>query len=89
MDDQQIVDLYWARAENAISETVHKYGRYSEYVSAESGIDAKFAVYETVGYASAYFIDNGILYSVSVGGFAEEDNIDLAEYLKGLIDTFE
>ena len=40
-------------------------------------------------FRSAYFIDNGMLYSVSVGGFAEEDNIDLAEYLKGLIDTFE
>lgn len=60
----------------------------SEYVSEVNGIHAKFAVYETIGYASAYFVDNGILYSISVSGFAEEDHIDLAEYLKGLVDTF-
>lgn len=28
MDDLQIIDLYWARAETAISETEKKYGRY-------------------------------------------------------------
>ena len=44
----------------------------SEYVSEVNGIHAKFAVYETIGYASAYFVDNGILYSISVSGFAEE-----------------
>lgn len=33
MGDQQIVDLYWARAENAISETAHKYGRYCHYIA--------------------------------------------------------
>ena len=61
----------------------------SEYVSEANGIDAKFAVYETIGYASAYFVDNGIFYSISIGGFAKEDNVDLAEYLKDLINTFE
>ncbi len=33
MDDQQIVDLYWVRTENAISETAHKYGRYCHYIA--------------------------------------------------------
>lgn len=28
MDDRKIVDLYWARSEQAICETQHKYGRY-------------------------------------------------------------
>ncbi len=28
MEDRQIVDLYWARSEKAISETAGKYGRY-------------------------------------------------------------
>ena len=28
MQDREIVDLYWARSENAISETKAKYGRY-------------------------------------------------------------
>lgn len=28
MEDNQIVELYWARSENAISETADKYGRY-------------------------------------------------------------
>ena len=28
MEDNQIVDLYWARSEKAISETAGKYGRY-------------------------------------------------------------
>lgn len=28
MEDSQIVDLYWARSEQAISETADKYGRY-------------------------------------------------------------
>lgn len=70
-------------------ELMEKNAILSEYVSEVNGIDAKFAVYKTVGYASAYFVDNGILYSISVGGFAEEDNIDFADYLKGLIDSFE
>lgn len=61
----------------------------SEYVSEVNGIDAKLAVYETIGYASAYFVDNGIFYSISIGGFAKEDNVNLSEYLQDLIDTFE
>lgn len=28
MDDQEIMDLYWSRSENAISETAAKYGSY-------------------------------------------------------------
>lgn len=33
MEDNQIVDLYWARSENAISETERKYGRYCHYIA--------------------------------------------------------
>lgn len=70
-------------------ELLEKEAVLSEYVSKETGIDAKFAVYETIGYASAYFVENGVLYSISIGGFVEEDNVDFSEYLKELIDTFE
>ena len=28
MEDDQIVDLYWARSERAVAENAHKYGRY-------------------------------------------------------------
>lgn len=33
MDDEQIVDLYWARSEIAISETANKYGRYCHSIA--------------------------------------------------------
>lgn len=33
MEDRQIVDLYWARSESAISETAEKYGRYCHYIA--------------------------------------------------------
>lgn len=33
MEDNQIVDLYWARSEEAISETADKYGRYCHYIA--------------------------------------------------------
>lgn len=33
MDDRQILDLYWARAETAISETDKKYGRYCHCIA--------------------------------------------------------
>ena len=33
MEDQQIIDLYWARAENAIAETAAKYGRYCRCIA--------------------------------------------------------
>ncbi len=33
MDDLQIIDLYWARAEAAISETEKKYGRYCRSIA--------------------------------------------------------
>jgi RNA polymerase sigma-70 factor (ECF subfamily) len=33
MDDQQIIDLYWARSENAISETAEKYGKYCHTIA--------------------------------------------------------
>ena len=33
LDDKQIVDLYWARSEEAITETDKKYGRYCHYIA--------------------------------------------------------
>ena len=33
MDDQAIVDLYWARSEQAIGETAAKYGPYCMKIS--------------------------------------------------------
>lgn len=33
MDDQEIIDLYWARSETAISETANKYGRYCHSIA--------------------------------------------------------
>ena len=33
MDDAKIVDLYWSRSEQAISETEAKYGRYCRTIS--------------------------------------------------------
>ncbi|SCY60195.1 RNA polymerase sigma factor [Butyrivibrio sp. INlla14] len=33
MKDNQIVDLYWARSEKAISETSNKYGHYCYYIA--------------------------------------------------------
>lgn len=33
MDDKQIVDLYWERSENAVSETARKYGKYCRCIA--------------------------------------------------------
>lgn len=33
MEDNQIIDLYWARSENAITETADKYGKYCHYIA--------------------------------------------------------
>ena len=33
MEDKQIEDIFWARSENAISETVNKYGKYCHYIT--------------------------------------------------------
>ena len=33
MEDNQIIDLYWARSETAISETASKYGRYCHSIA--------------------------------------------------------
>lgn len=33
MNDEQIIDLYWTRSENAISETEKKYGKYCKSIS--------------------------------------------------------
>lgn len=33
MEDRQIVELYWARSEHAISETASKYGRYCHRIA--------------------------------------------------------
>ena len=46
MDDDIIVDLYWARSEQAISETDARYGKYCRTISfnilANAGADAPF-----------------------------------------------
>ncbi len=50
MEDKQIVDLYWARSETAISETAKKYGRYCHYIAYQilgSDEDAKEVVNDT------------------------------------------
>lgn len=33
MDDSKIIELYWERSEQAISETSRKYGRYCHYIA--------------------------------------------------------
>lgn len=33
MDDKQILDLFWARSESAISETDKKYGKYCHFIA--------------------------------------------------------
>lgn len=33
MEDSQIVDLFWARSEDAVSETANKYGKYCYYIA--------------------------------------------------------
>ena len=33
VEDKQIIDLYWRRAETAISETAKKYGRYCHSIA--------------------------------------------------------
>ena len=33
MEDQQIIDLYWARSEDAIVQTAAKYGRYCHTIA--------------------------------------------------------
>lgn len=33
MEDHQIIDLYWARSESALSETAGKYGKYCHYIA--------------------------------------------------------
>lgn len=50
MDDKQIVELYWARAEDAIAQTEKKYGRYCHYIAyhiLHSDEDAKEVVNDT------------------------------------------
>ena len=50
MEDNQIVDLYWARSESAISETEKKYGRYCHYIAYQilsSDEDAREVVNDT------------------------------------------
>ncbi len=43
MDDEKIVDLYWARSEKAIEETEKKYGRYCRTISYNVLADAEDA----------------------------------------------
>ena len=50
MEDKQIVELYWARSETAISETEKKYGRYCHYIAYQilcNDEDAKEVVNDT------------------------------------------
>lgn len=50
MEDNQIVDLYWARSDTAITETEKKYGRYCHYIAYQilySDEDAKEIVNDT------------------------------------------
>ena len=50
MEDRQIVDLYWARSEVAITETDKKYGRYCHYIAYQilcDDMDAEEIVNDT------------------------------------------
>lgn len=50
MDDRQIIDLYWARSEAAISETANKYSRYCHTIAyniLHSNEDAEECVNDT------------------------------------------
>lgn len=50
MDDDKIVDLYWERSEQAISESQKKYGRYCHYIAYNilySNEDAEECVNDT------------------------------------------
>ena len=50
MEDRQIVDLYWARSESAITETDKKYGRYCHYIAYQilcDDMDAEEIVNDT------------------------------------------
>ncbi len=50
MEDKQIVELYWARSETAISETEKKYGRNGHYIAYQivyNDEDAKEVVNDT------------------------------------------
>lgn len=50
MEDRQIVELYWQRAERAIAETHAKYGRYCHYIAyniLSSNEDAEEVVNDT------------------------------------------
>ena len=50
MQDEEIVNLYWARSENAIAETETKYGRYCHYIAYQilnNDEDAKEIVSDT------------------------------------------
>ena len=55
MDDQEILDLYWNRSENAISETASKYGGYCHCIAyniLENNEDAEESVSDA--YLSAW-----------------------------------
>lgn len=85
---QRAANTYQQIAQILNPEQMEKDAILSEYVSETNGIAAKFAVYENISRASAYFVNDGILYNISVGGFVDEDNVDIENYLKDLIDTF-
>ena len=43
MEDEKIVDLYWARSEKAVSETAAKYGKYCRKIAANILSDCRDA----------------------------------------------
>lgn len=50
MEDNKILDLFWARSENAVTETAAKYGRYCTGISMQilhSTLDAEECVNDT------------------------------------------
>ena len=50
MEDQQIIDLYWARSEDAIVQTAAKYGRYCHTIAfniLKSDSDSEASVNDT------------------------------------------
>ena len=55
MNDKQILDLYWARSEDAISETSKRYGRYCHYI-------AKIKIGENAHFMSEFGIKSLTMY---------------------------
>ena len=82
-------DTYQQIAQILNPELMEKDAILSEYVSETNGIAAKFAVYDTIGRASAYFVNDGIsnmiLETLRVSVKLEEANNNLERYAKSMI----